>query len=211
MKASRAIQPAPIWKIDGDYAVDKAGVVYLDNWFSAFSQPQHKMQRLFSDRFWFCLWFAWQNSGNYLWHVFPGWNINSANAQMIDHEVERIQKHRDGISRVLTSWKEDGLDIKNLGIFGGRVWKEGGGQWYLVALGMLWEVAKEVYWDEPRVIWLPTKGRVYGWPRWVVNNGDEHQTVFVGNEWILIHTEGHVLEHPIAIRDVPARVQQILS
>jgi hypothetical protein len=47
---------------------------------------------------------------------------------MIDHEVERIQKHRDGISRVLTSWKEDGLDIKNLGIFGGRVWKEGGGQ-----------------------------------------------------------------------------------
>lgn len=212
IEIGRKIQPASVWTIKGDCIVGSDGVVYLDNWLSAFSQSQHKRETLVSDRFWFCLWFAWQNpGGNYLGHIFPGENLNSMRQQMRDHGIEKILKHREDILHILAGWRDDGLESEQLGIFGGRVWKEGDGRGYLEAINLLWTLGKEIFWNEPKIIWLPTKWTVYGWPSGVISHGSDPQTVFVWGERILIHTEGDVLEKPISLKDVPARVIQILS
>lgn len=208
MAAWKSIQPADLWTIAGDCVITNDGVVYLDNWRSAFSQPQHRTETLVSDTFWFCLWFAWQNQNwNYLWHIFPGRCALNEKKQIVDNEVKMILRYRDNIAQILASWRDDGLETKDLGIFGGRVWAEGGGKWYLEAVHILGALGKEVFWEEPRVIWLPTRGIVYG------NSvpGEEPQTVFVWKEGILIHTESPALEHPIAIGEVSERVAQILS
>lgn len=212
IEGGRKIQPANAWTIKGDCIVGSDGVVYFDNWRSAFSRSQHKKETLVSNRFWFCLWFAWQNQeGNYLGHVFPGENLNSTRQQMIDHGVEKILKHREDILRILADWRDDGLKAEELGILGGRVWKEWGGKGYLEAVQLLWALGWEVFWDEPKVIWLPTKWMNYGWPNGVINHGSDPQTVFVWEEWILIHTEGEILEEPISLKDIRERVAQILA
>lgn len=208
MKEWKSIQPADWWTMDGDYIVTDDGVIYLDNWRTVFSQPHHKAQKLASDRFYWCLGLAWQNEWwNYLWHIFPGIYKLNKKGQIVDNEVEKIIRYRNEMAEVLTGWRDDWLEAEDLGIFGGRVWQEWGGKWYLEALGLLGALGKEVFWKEPKVIWLPTKGMLYG------NSapGEEPQTVFVWREGVLIHTESPALEYPISIWEVSGRVAQILS
>lgn len=207
IEAYKKIQPASSGTIVWDYVVDDE-VVYIDNWRTAFSQSIHKTQTLVSECFWFCLWYVWQNRAwNYLWHIFPGWNINSQEGQIIDHRVEKILAYKENILQILTNWRDDGLSIEDIGIFGGRIWQEGAGKWYLEALGLLGRFARETFWEEPKVIWLPTRGMNYR----DSSLGENPQTLIVGEKEISIHKEGAVLEHPITIRDVSEKVEQILS
>lgn len=208
MKGWKSIQPSYFWRIVGDYVVSDDDVIYLDNWRTVFSQPQHKKETLASDNFYWCLGIAWQNQGwNYLWHIFPGLHIVNKKWQIVDNEVRMILRYRENIVQILANWRDDWLGVEDFGIFGGRVWQEWGARWYLEGLRLLGELGKEVFWEEPKVIWLPTKGMLYG------NSapGEEPQTVFVWREGVLIHTESPVLEYPITIWDVPERVARILS
>lgn len=50
---------------------------------------------------------------------------------MTDHGVENILRHRENILHILAGWRDDGLRADEVGLFGGRVWKEEGGKGYM--------------------------------------------------------------------------------
>lgn len=212
IEAWTKIQPISDRSIQSEYFVGENGVIYLDKGRTAFSQPQHKHDTLVSDRFWFCLGFAGQSKqGNYLGHIFPGENTSPDRQIMTDHGIENILRHRANILNILTGWRDDGLRADEVGLFGWRIWKEKGGDGYLRWIQLLAALGREVFGEEPKIIWLPVRGHVSALPRWVAHSDVGPQTVFVWDEGVIIHTDGEILETPLAISDMPMRISQILG